>query len=47
VVNAVYANRVTNEFAVAGEELATRTALQALVELSQDPEIRAYLRRTR
>ena len=44
-INAVFANRHTNEWGVAGEELAAEIALDALVSLTQDPSLRPYLSR--
>ena len=40
-INAVFANRHTNEWGVAGEELAAEIALDALVSLTEDAESRA------
>jgi len=36
VINAVFANRHTDEWGIAGEELAAEIALDALVILSKD-----------
>lgn len=44
-INAVFANRHTNEWAMAGEELAAEIALEALVELSSDNGMAPYLSR--
>ncbi len=44
-INAVFANRHTNEFGVAGENLAIEVALEALRILSQDPAMANYLAR--
>jgi uridine phosphorylase len=44
-VNAVFANRHTNEWGVAGEELAAEIALDALVSLNEDASLRPYLSR--
>ena len=38
-VNAVFANRCTNEWGVAGEELAAEVALEAMLTLAADPAI--------
>ena len=38
-VNAVFANRSTNEWGVAGEELAAEVALEAMLTLTADPAI--------
>lgn len=37
-INAVYGNRLTNEFAVKGDELAARIALDALLDLAREKE---------
>ena len=44
-INAVFANRHTNEWSVAGEELAAEIALEALVRLMQDASLAPYLSR--
>lgn len=41
-INAVYGNRRTNAFKVAGEELAAQIALKALVALANDPVMEEY-----
>lgn len=46
VVNAVYGNRHTNAFKVAGEELAAQIALDALIALADDPAMAKYMRDT-
>lgn len=38
-INAVYGNRITNEFRVAGDELAARFAVEAIEELSTPPRL--------
>ncbi len=38
-INAVYGNRVTNAFEVAGEELAARVAIRALADLAEAGEV--------
>lgn len=43
VVNAVYGNRITNVFKVAGEELSAEIALHALIALADDPAMEKYL----
>lgn len=45
-INAVYGNRRTNAFKVAGEERAAKIALDALVVLAEDPAMKQYLRGT-
>ena len=47
VVNAVFGNRHTNEWGVAGEELAAEIGLEALVELSKKEAMADYLLRRR
>jgi uridine phosphorylase len=44
-INAIFANRHTNEWSVAGEELAAEIALEALLLLNQDPTLAAYVSR--
>ncbi len=44
-INAVFANRHTNEWAMAGEELAAEIALDALVSLAEDASLAPYLSR--
>jgi hypothetical protein len=44
-VNAVFANRHTDEWGMAGEELAAEIALDALVSLSSDPTLTPYISR--
>jgi uridine phosphorylase len=44
-VNAVFANRHTNEWGMAGEELAAEIALDALVSLAGDVSLAPYLSR--
>ena len=44
-INAVFANRHTNEWGIAGEELAAEIALDALVKLSEDVSLAPYLSR--
>lgn len=44
-VNAIFANRHTNEWKVAGEELAAEVALDALLLLKEDPTVAAYVSR--
>ena len=44
-VNAVLGNRRTNEWDVVGEELTSEIALDALVTLSQEESIAAYVSR--
>ena len=46
-INAVFANRQTNEFGVGGEQLAIEIALEALRILSSDPAMAGYLDRSR
>jgi hypothetical protein len=46
-INAVFANRHTNEWGIAGEELAAEIALDALVNLSEDVSLASYLSRER
>jgi uridine phosphorylase len=46
-INAVFANRRTNKWGVAGEELAAEIALGALLVLSKDESMAGYLRHTR
>jgi uridine phosphorylase len=41
-VNAIFANRVTNEWGTAGEELAAQTALEALCLLAARPDFACY-----
>jgi len=41
-VNAVFANRHTNEWGLAGEELAAEIALDAFVSLSEDASLSSY-----
>ena len=43
VVNAVYGNRRTNAFQVAGEDRAAKIALHALVALADDPGMAKYM----
>jgi hypothetical protein len=44
-INAVFANRHTNEWGMAGEELSAEIALDALVILAKDPTLAPYLSR--
>ena len=44
-VNAIFANRHTNEWAVAGEELAAKVALEALLLLRADETLASFLSR--
>jgi uridine phosphorylase len=44
-INAVFANRHTNEWGMAGEELSAEIALDALVSLTQDASLAPYLSR--
>jgi hypothetical protein len=44
-INAVFANRHTNEWGMAGEELAAEIALDALVSLTKDASLAGYLSR--
>lgn len=44
-INAVFANRHTNEWGMAGEELAAGIALEALADLSTDPTLAGYVSR--
>jgi uridine phosphorylase len=44
-INAVFANRHTNEWGVAGEELAAEIALDALVSLAHDATMAPYVSR--
>ena len=44
-INAVFANRHTNEWGMAGEELAAEIALEALADLAADPSLAGYLAR--
>lgn len=46
-INAVFANRHTNEWGTAGEELSAEIALDALVSLSEDTSLAPYLARER
>ena len=46
-INAVFANRHTNEWGMAGEELAAEIALDALVSLADDASLAPYLSRER
>jgi uridine phosphorylase len=46
-INAVFANRHTNKWGVAGEELAAEIALEALLDLSKDESMAGHLRRKR
>jgi len=46
-VNAVFANRHTNEFGVSGEELAIEVALEALRTLSHEKAMAEYITRSR
>jgi len=41
-INAVFANRHTNEWGIAGEELAAEIALEALVSLSEEASLAPY-----
>jgi uridine phosphorylase len=41
-INAVFANRHTNEWGMAGEELAAEIALDALVSLSEEASLAPY-----
>lgn len=43
-INTIFANRHTNEFGTIGEELAARIALEALVLLSEHPDMQSALR---
>jgi uridine phosphorylase len=45
-VNAVFANRITNEWGTAGEEAAAETALEAFRLLAARPDFAAYLNRS-
>ncbi len=44
-INAVFANRKTKQFGVAGEELAALVALEALLKLSSEPSMQGYISR--
>jgi uridine phosphorylase len=44
-VNAIFANRHTNEWKVAGEELAAEVALEALLLLKDDATLTRYVAR--
>jgi len=44
-INAVFANRHTNEWGMAGEELSAEIALDALVSLTKDPSLAPYISR--
>lgn len=46
-VNAVFANRITNEWGAAGEEIAALVALEALRALASRPDMQPFLRRER
>lgn len=46
-INAVFANRQTNEFGTEGEELALEVALEALRILAQDESMASYISRSR
>jgi hypothetical protein len=44
-INAVFGNRLTNKWGVAGEELAAGIALDALVALSKDESMAEFISR--
>ena len=44
-INAIFANRHTNEWRVDGEELAAEIALEALLLLNADPTVASYVSR--
>jgi uridine phosphorylase len=42
-INAVYGNRITNQWDPGGDELAAHIALEALVKLSKQPEMKHFM----
>ena len=45
--NAIFANRHTNEWGMAGEELSAEIALDALVSLASEASLKTYVSRER